>query len=140
MVDIVKYVDGHRVEIHRRHLTREERKKVRMVILKTQEQIHAAIEKARPEMRRAMAEIERTRPELEHAMQQIHDAQPQIAMAIEQARADLGRVKFDHRMTTHVEEALRRADDELHQQRMGMEHRQRQIDSGADGGDDSQPN
>jgi beta-lactamase regulating signal transducer with metallopeptidase domain len=128
-VTIIHSKNGHVVE--KRTLRARDIKKLHAIVAQARREAHAALERARPEIRRAMSEAQMNRK----AMDALKDARPQIDAAIAkvapeidkalaQARAELARADVDSKIKVRVDEALKRAEIhiKLRQERMKAMH------------------
>lgn len=117
-VTIVHSKNGHVID--KRTLRSGDIKKIRAIVAQARREAHAALERARPEIRRAMSEAHVSR----QAMEAMRNAQPQIDAALakvgpeidkamEQARAELAKADIDSKIKIRVDEALKRAEMRL---------------------------
>jgi beta-lactamase regulating signal transducer with metallopeptidase domain len=104
-------IDMHGGHTAMRHLTPEERRKLHGILHNLHHEIHDAMAKARPEMRRALADLQAHREELKAMQPQIEqamrEARPQIEHAMEEARKAVADAKIDEHVRRHIEKAMR---------------------------------
>jgi hypothetical protein len=114
-VTIIHSKNGHIVARHTLHAA--DIQKIRAIVAQARREAHAALERAKPEIQRAMIAMHANRK----AMDAMKDAQPQIDAALSkvgpeidkalaEARAELAKADVDAKIKLRVDQALKRAE------------------------------